>query len=371
MTASRRVLPLVLLALWVAMLGGVAPARAQPSPAAERAEIARFLRTHDVYVTPREVGEVAPTLAARLQSRVDALRGKGFDVKLVVAARLGGSGPFSYAQQLRREMRFAGTVVVTTLYGPVGAAGPRPTADIRARFTAARVNATGSASQRLERAADLAVPAPPTPPKAWRGLVAFITLAILGAAAAIGWGLRREQRVARRLADQERAALVAGLDALASHITVIEASPQRDDEPVAEALAAARQHHSAGRAAAQLAGPAFDSDGGFRALHAGLREAAVAAERAGQPFPAEQPYEGLCSADPAHGEATEVATLADRDGRVPVCRRCSDAASEGTPARRRLLPTPTGPVPYDEVPLHLAESAGDSEPREDAPPRSA
>lgn len=346
----------VVLATLVAALVGVAnPARAVPRDDAAAFEA---LSAGDVYVATEDLGkDVAPTIAARLQEKVDELRGRGSPVKMAIVTDLRGDGVFGYAQRLRARLGYDGTLLVTTLTGPAGAAGPRTPRSLRSAFAAARVNDMGSASERLRTAADLAVPPPPRPPSGWRGLVSFIVLAVLGAAAAVGWGLRREQRRARRVADHERGALVLGLDALDARLRALDAPAAAGPPEAAEALAQAHHHHSAGRAAAQMAGSLFDAPAGFAALDAGLREAARAGELVGEPFPPDRPLDGLCSADPAHGLASDVATLADRPGRVPVCRRCAAEVHAGRAIRRRVLPTLDGPVPFDQVELSQVPDA--------------
>ena len=344
---------------WCVALVAAALAFCAPAAALTRddADAVAALRTGDVFVSSRELGpEVASTIAQRLQEKVDAMRANGYEVKMAIVSPLNGDGAFGYARRLRTRLHFPGTLVVTTLNGPVGAAGERPPNALRAAFQADRVNALGSATERLSRAAEIAVPAPPPPPSGWRGLVAFIALALLGAAAAVGWGLHREQRRHRGVADQDRGTLVLGLDALQARLAALDA---RHPSPPAEAgddLAEARAHHSTGRAAAQQSGHAFDHTAGFTALFSGLRAAARAADALGDPFPVDRPLEGLCSADPAHGLATEVARLADEESRVPVCAACHDAARAGRPPRRRMLPGVDGPVPIDEAHLWPAAS---------------
>ncbi len=365
---SPRAFVVVVAALFTALVGATSPAGAIPRDDAAAFEA---LSNGDVYVATEDLGrDVAPTIAARLQEKVDELRGRDFPVKLAIVTDLRGDGVFGYAQRLRARLGYDGTLLVTTLTGPVGAAGLRTPRSLRAGFTAARVNEMGSASERLRRAADIAVPPPPRPPSGWRGLVAFIVLAVLGAAAAVGWGLRREQRRARRVADHERGALVLGLDALDARLRALDTTVAAGPPEAAEALSLAQHHHSAGRAAAQLAGSLFDAPAGFAALDAGLREAARAGELVGEPFPADRPLDGLCSADPAHGLAYDVATLADRPGRVPVCRRCAGEAKAGRPIRRRVLPTLDGPVPFDQVELSPVPDAAQAPETEPTPTTS-
>ena len=62
---------------------------------------------------------------------------------------------------------------------------------------------------------------------------------------------------------------------------------------------------------------------------------------------AEDPFEGLCRCDPAHGPAVTEAPMRP-DGLVrPSCRSCREKADEGSPQMRRMVPGPAGPIPFD------------------------
>ncbi len=349
---SRRASALGVLLLIVSVAGLLRAATPAVALTRDDADVTAALREGDVFVSARELGpDVAPTIEDRLQTKVDELRSRGNAVKMAIVSPLNGDGVFGYAARLRTRIGFEGTLLVTTLNGPVGAAGPKSTRSLQGLFTAANVNANGSATERLMDAAGLAVPGPPSPPSGWRGLVAFIALALVGAAAAVTWGLRREQRRNRIVADHERGALVVGLDALGARLDALAAHHPSPNEAIAAELAESRRLYSEGRAAAQQAGPSFNALEGFTSLYEGVRAAARAADALGEPFPVERPLEGLCSADPAHGAASQVATLADGTSRVPVCAACHAAARAGTPPRRRMLPGLAGPLPFDEVNL--------------------
>ena len=156
---------------WCVALVAAALAFCAPAAALTRddADAVAALRTGDVFVSSRELGpEVASTIAQRLQEKVDAMRANGYEVKMAIVSPLNGDGAFGYARRLRTRLHFPGTLVVTTLNGPVGAAGERPPNALRAAFQADRVNALGSATERLSRAAEIAVPAPPGMPSASR-----------------------------------------------------------------------------------------------------------------------------------------------------------------------------------------------------------
>ncbi|MDA1215601.1 MAG: hypothetical protein O2812_01830, partial [Chloroflexi bacterium] len=74
-----------------------------------------------------------------------------------------------------------------------------------------------------------------------------------------------------------------------------------------------------------------------------MREAEMAADLPA----AEDPFEGLCRCDPAHGPAVTEAPMRP-DGLVrPSCRSCREKADEGSPQMRRMVPGPAGPIPFD------------------------
>ena len=78
----------------------------------------------------------------------------------------------------------------------------------------------------------------------------------------------------------------------------------------------------------------------------GLAEVAATV---GESLPADRPFDGLCAVDPAHGPGTGRADV-EGLGRASVCVACADAADGGARLRRRAIPTPSGPVPFDEMP---------------------
>lgn len=346
-----------------ALVSLVVPAHARP---ADDAAVHAALTKGDVYVSSAELGSQAPDVQERLQAQVDALARRGYPVKLAIVAPLQGDDPFVYARRLRAELTYPGTLLVTTRTGPVGAAGDREETSLRGAFQAERVDEVASPTQRLVVASDVALPAPPREGKAWRELLLLIGLTLLGGAWAIAWGLRREQRRARIQASEARSMLKVTLDALAAHADALDARPDLPAE-VREAVADARRDHSEGLRAVGNAAVGADLDAGTAALHRGLVHLARAADAAGAPFAPDQPFDGLCAADPAHGPATGVGPLADHEARAPVCRACRDRADAGTPPTRRQVPVAGRPVPFDEAPLPVPPDA-DAEDEGDAAP---
>jgi len=60
-------------------------------------------------------------------------------------------------------------------------------------------------------------------------------------------------------------------------------------------------------------------------------------------------FEGLCRCDPAHGPAVSEAPMRPDDLVRPSCRSCRERADEGSPQTRRMVPGPSGPVPFDDT----------------------
>ena len=85
----------------------------------------------------------------------------------------------------------------------------------------------------------------------------------------------------------------------------------------------------------------------------GVRSALAAASRAEaaageEPHP-DDPFEGLCAADPAHGPAVAEAVLEGGEVPVGVCASCAEQAAEGRPPQRRLVPIGGRPAPFTEI----------------------
>jgi transcriptional regulator of nitric oxide reductase len=119
----------------------------------------------------------------------------------------------------------------------------------------------------------------------------------------------------------------------------------------------------AARAEAERAVAAHDeATAGLRAtLSAGdvdrlaplVEEAGAALSRAGaaagdEPAP-DDPFAGLCAADPAHGPAVAEAALDGHDEPAEVCAACAEAAAAGRPPRPRLVPIGGRPAPFTEI----------------------
>lgn len=321
---------------------------AAAAPRDDAATIAA-LASGDVYVSPRELGELAPVEAERLAARTAALAERGYAVKLALLASLGGADPFIYAESLRGRLSFDGTLLVTTLHGRVGAAGVRAPGDLRRALRRMDGTRHPSPVERLIVASELSLPPPPHGGSRWKGLAVLIGLTLLGAGWSISWGLRREQRRVRGMISEERAKLKVALDALQARARDLDA---REDLPADARLLVdeALTHHAAGMAAVEN-GSSVPPHDGVAALHAGLECLARGAEIAGHPFSPENPYDGLCAADPAHGAADGEAVLAGEQIPVPVCRGCASRADDGDPPWRRQVPRAGRPVPFDEAGL--------------------
>jgi hypothetical protein len=120
-----------------------------------------------------------------------------------------------------------------------------------------------------------------------------------------------------------------------------------DDEARAK-VDAALVHESDALARLRAADSTLDIELVLPPLRAALGELAAAGASAGLDLPADRPFDGLCAVDPAHGVAEAEAPVEGR-GRAPVCADCAAAAARGARLVRRMIPTPNGPVPFDEM----------------------
>lgn len=346
--------PWAVLVLLMALLLASPAARAVASPPDDALTMAA-LDSGDVFVSARELGEVAPVDADRLRTLNVALAERGYAVKFALLASLGGVDPFVYAESIRRRLAYDGTVLVTTLHGRVGAAGVRDRADLRAALRNVDGVRHPSPVARLAVASELSLPPPPDGRSPWKGLAVLIGLALLGAGWSVTWGMRREQRRTRAVTAEERAKLKVALDALSARAEALAA--RADLPPDARLLVEeAVTHHAAGMVAVEH-GSSVPPHDGVAALHAGLECLARGADIAGRPFSPERPYAGLCGADPAHGDAVDSATLVGEDTPVPVCAACADRARDGDPPWRRQVPRAGRPVPFDQAGLPMVEDA--------------
>ncbi len=85
----------------------------------------------------------------------------------------------------------------------------------------------------------------------------------------------------------------------------------------------------------------------------GVRDAAAALSRAGAAAgderAADDPFAGLCAADPAHGPAVAEARIDGRAEPAEVCAACAEEAAAGRPPRPRLVPIGGRPAPFTEI----------------------
>jgi hypothetical protein len=69
----------------------------------------------------------------------------------------------------------------------------------------------------------------------------------------------------------------------------------------------------------------------------------------GEPPPGDDPFAGLCAADPAHGPAVAEARIDGLDDPVAVCAACAEQSAAGRAPRPRLIPLGGRPAPYTEA----------------------
>lgn len=360
---TRR-LTMLLLAVMAALC---AVAGAVPGP--PDAAVLAALNSSDVYVEPPLGGTSDPRELARLTAKARTLSGRGQPVKLVLMRALVGRDPFDVARGLRGGLGFSGTVVVTTRAGRVGAAGKRTLHSLQVALEAGKVAEMTDPVARLEAAADLTVPPPRDPGgrSGMRGLVTLIGLTLLGGAWAIGWGLRREQRLARAVVAERRAVLRLLLDALAVRITVLRGAANLTQEAVGLLDEAAEWHAEA--SASTTLGRAEDMAEAGRRLNSAGAALVRAGELVGHPQPQEDLFRGLCGIDPAHGVATTLARLPGRVQGVGVCADCRAKVDAGVHPERRWVPVSGRPTPFDEAGIRLP--APETAPARDPSARAA
>jgi hypothetical protein len=340
-SAARAACGAVVAALALALAAPAALA-ADPAPDA--------LSSGDVYVSPRALGAAAPAALAELAATAQRLARRGQPVKLaIVAGPVGAPSMRVYARRLAGDLPGETTLVVTAPGRPVIAVGPRSPADITRRLRNGAVGAIADPVDRVVRAAALAVPPPPDDEAAGtRAVLVLLGLAALGAAWAVAWGARRHARADRERMLEARAAAAVRLDALAARADALMARPDLPPAARADAERAVAARH---QAAAAL--PAARSAGDVARLEPLLAEAVAAVNRAcaavGDDSPADDPFAGLCAADPAHGPAVAEAPIDGRREPAGVCAACAEAAAAGRPARQRLVPIGGRPAPYTEI----------------------
>lgn len=335
---TRRVVALVATLLAALALAGAALA----DPATEA------LQQGSAYVSPTVGGTGTADAQARLEAVADDLARGGRPVRIaVVTGPAGAASMRDYAQVLRRRLAFDGLVVAVAPGRAIGLAGPRSQAAMTRDLRAAKVGAITDPVQRADVAARAAA-GPLLAPEATdttRALLALLGLALIGGVWAAAFGIRRNRRVRREGLDNRTAAARVRLDAIGARLDVLAVLPEhhaRADDRLDAATRVAR------RAQAELdQATTVEEVPAAEALVTEAFALLLQAEReAGVPAP-EDPFEGLCRCDPAHGACTTEAPMRP-DGLVrPSCRACRDKADEGHPQMRRMVPGPDGPVPFD------------------------
>jgi hypothetical protein len=323
---------------------------AAATPAAGADPAAGALEGADVYVSPRALGPAAPAAKAELAEAADRFGDAGQPVKLaIVAGPAGAPSMLVYARRLAGDVASGETLVVTAPGRPVIAVGPRPPADITRRLRADRVGAIADPVDRVLRAAELAVPPPPDDERAGtRAILVLLGLAALGAAWAVAWGARRQGRAEREQMLEARAAAAVRLDAVGARAGAVMSRLDLPPGARADAELAIAAHDEA---AAGLRGARRPED--VERVVPRIDEAFAALSRAcaavGEPPPEDDPFAGLCAADPAHGPSVAEARIDGRADPAEVCAACAEQSAAGRPPRARLIPIGGRPAPYTEV----------------------
>lgn len=320
------------------------------------------LGLRDAYASPAALGSGAPEAERRLAEAVERLSREGKSAKIaVVTGPVGAPSMRAYARKLRRQLDYAGTVVVAAPDRPVVAVGPRAPADITNDLRAGEVGKIADPVDRAIRAAELAVQVAPDDGSgsSSKGLTALLALAVIGGAWAAAWGLRRETRRAASAVAASRGRVRVELDALRAHLREMAARP---NPPAAARAAIDRAMGSYSTALVQLersrrpeevlrAVP--DLEDGLEAMH-------QAADALGTPIPEDALYSGLCAIDPGHGPATTEAVPRGGAAALPACSACAHEAEAGRPPQRRVVAAHGRDVPFDEAPraCELTEKPG-------------
>jgi hypothetical protein len=252
-----------------------------------------------------------------------------------------------YAARIRRELGFEGLVVAVAPDRATGTAGPRSPAAITRDLRTARVGTIINPIQRADAAARAAAGPLPTPPTSdsVRAILGLLGIALIGGVWAAAFGIRRG-RSARRDALVGRTAIArVRLDAIGARLDMLAVLPgdhaRADDRLDAATRVARRAQAELDRVGAVEEIPAINAlvDEAFALLRDAEGEAGVASP--------DDPFEGLCRADPAHGAALTEAPMRPDGALHPSCTACRERADEGSPQLRRMVPSPRGPIPFD------------------------
>ncbi len=303
--------------------------------------VVAILRTHSSYADPQIY-----SAAVVRQVRADAaeLVARGEKIKLAAVAPVGVQDIFLYASQIRDALKYSGTLVITVPNGGVGAAGPRAELSMRNAIAAVGATAITDPAARLLIAGEVATPPPTDNGTGLRDLVLLVGLALCGAAAAIGWGIRREQHAAHRRAMEVRGVLSVYVDALGARIAQL--NGHSDGREARALIEAADAHHLAAAVLIRRATAPKDLVQAAQSLTHGFGDAARAGELVGIAMPAHQPFAGLCLNDPAHGHA-----VLDTDEREGLCAACTEAHARGEHIHSRRVTVAGQPVGYRIAPV--------------------
>jgi hypothetical protein len=345
--------------LLASLLAACAAALAPAAAAADDTQLA--LSRYDGHVSPAALGEAAPGLQRELRSAAADLARDRRPVKLaIVTGRGGAAGLLAYTRNLRRALGYAGTLVLTSPGGAVAAVGPRPPAEITRLLRRARVGRIENPADRVIAAARVAAPPPLADRSGTREAMTLLGLAVLGGVWAVAVGTRRRARVARQELVEARAAMRVYLDALRARASALARGgrlPKAARPRVESALGA----YADAISALQQAGSVDEVARLAPRVRSGLDDLAAAGRAAGEPWASEDdPFAGLCGADPAHGPADGEAALEAGAAPVPLCARCREMAERGEPVPLRLVPVRGRPVPFRETADPLGGTAGTS-----------
>ncbi|MEQ9094322.1 MAG: hypothetical protein RLN63_09445, partial [Miltoncostaeaceae bacterium] len=334
--------PLLAVAVWLTAVLGMLPGSASGSPALDA--VVADLRASGVHVSPRALGEAAPSARAALAEARRDLLAERREVNLVIApGPIGSPGMTAFARRLYLLVDEERPVIVTAPGRPLAIWGAEPRESVLVALAASGAAREGDPVERLVAAARGAI-APSRAPDGTREVVTLLVLAALGAAWAAAWGAHRTDRARSVGLTEARAELRLWLDALrmqARRADIVHlAPPARHRVGAVMAMCADTLSglHSA-RTVADVRSLAPRVRRGFGELrHA----------TAGLTPDLGHAWEGLCALDPVHGAALFEADI-PRLGPCAVCRNCRDLAAAGGVPALRLVPRGTGAVPYTSL----------------------
>lgn len=307
------------------------------------------LSERDAFVSPRALGPASGEAEAALVRAAAELNGDRRDVKLaIVPGPVGAPSMRAYTRRLRRDLDYSGTLAVTAPGRPTIAVGPLPPATITTRLRSPLVVDQPDPVQRVIAAGGLATPEPEES-GATREVLLLLGLAVLGAAWAVAWGLRRERRGARAELAETRGWGIVALDAIDARAG--EMRGHADVTPQIAAHLEAALSESAGARTAVLGADRMSAvNDAFPRLRRAFDELTLAAADLDEPIDIEDPFSGLCAVDPAHGMATEIAMVKDVGEDEMVCAKCAQARQRGGELEQRMIPVRGRPVPFDQMP---------------------